>query len=156
VSRVVQAIERSALARRDHHYRRRSSRRCWLVVLREAVVPRRGLADSRQSKPKWFASAASSRAARWVLNLAGLHVDLRYSQRHSLISLVLRLVISAGDLVVHTGAWDGELLALTRPDVDMAERMLAIRRTLTWARTRAEKASKPSMTPAGCWMMRGG
>lgn len=39
----------------------------------------------------------------------------------------------------HTGAREGELLALTWNDVDLDERKLSIRRSLSWAKTRAER-----------------
>lgn len=42
---------------------------------------------------------------------------------------------------VHTGAREGELLALTWDDIDLENRSVAIRRTVTWARTAAEKAA---------------
>ena len=40
---------------------------------------------------------------------------------------------------VHTGAREGELLALAWPDVDFEARTIAIRRSLSWAKTRAER-----------------
>lgn len=40
---------------------------------------------------------------------------------------------------VHTGVREGELLALTWGDIDLDDRTVTIRRTITWARTKAEK-----------------
>jgi integrase len=43
-------------------------------------------------------------------------------------------------LAVHSGAREGELLALTWDDLDLDRRTLAIRRTISWAKTRGERA----------------
>jgi integrase len=42
-------------------------------------------------------------------------------------------------LAVRTGAREGELLALTWDDFDLDERTVSIRRTVSWAKTRAER-----------------
>ena len=62
---------------------------------------------------------------------------------------VVRLLEAAGAgrdrvffmLATHTGAREGELLALTWDDFDLDERTVSIRRTVSWAKTQAERAA---------------
>jgi len=49
----------------------------------------------------------------------------------------------------HTGAREGELLALSWEDVDFDGRKLKIRRSDSWARTKAEHAEKTVKGAAG-------